>query len=134
MHPLNFSLLVAFAFAGKCTPEDKSIWIGDVTFTQTMEKVGLKCAGSRRAAAKQLKKQYPKMTDDCVGCHADLLVCGMEKCVLECFGKKYSSRCKQCIDNHCMPNYKECLGYSDPKDLPVAPALDAIMAQSDVKS
>lgn len=121
------TVLVLEASAGQCTDSDKLLWKGSAEFATTMETTGLKSTGSKRRAGVYLKKHYPTMTDACIGCHADLLVCGYLHCFSPCMKGKYSVECKSCIERKCTPDYKLCLGVDNEDELPVPPAMNAVM-------
>lgn len=122
-----FALASGATPAGKCTAEDQLLWKDNKEFPTIVQVAGRKSGGNRRLAALVFKKKYGTMTDACIGCHADLVVCGFTHCLSPCMKGNYSVECQTCVEKKCNPKYRACLGYEKPEDLPVPPELNSKM-------
>jgi hypothetical protein len=117
------SLLLTACFAENCNQNDLAMWRGNREFTKNFEKIARSSAGSRSKALKLFReKYYPNMTPECAECHADMVGCGGNKCLVYCANGPASLECRQCVLVHCIPGYRTCLGYEG-ADLPLAPVV-----------
>jgi len=97
------------------------IWKGQTSFSIEFRKIARISMGIRSIVFASLKKAYPSMTHECMGCHADTLTCGITHCKTQCGQSQVSLDCRQCVDKHCIKPYKLCIGVQDDADLPIPP-------------
>lgn len=106
--------------AVNCHERDLMLWKNNRSFTDTFRSISRKSLGRRKNAAALFHETYPSMTLSCAQCHANMIGCGADNCLVFCRKAEISLECKLCIREHCLQEYSTCLGFSG-DDLPLEP-------------
>ena len=122
MNPLLLVFAIfAYSDAAQCTSADIAIWKNQTKFSHDFRVIARMSLGRKAVVLSRLRRNYPSMTPSCMECHAETLVCSILNCKAPCTQSQISLDCRLCVETHCIPPYKECIGVTDDDDLPIPP-------------
>lgn len=103
-----------------CSHEDILIWKNKIEFSLFLNTIANKNLALPGPVRRDLKAQYPSLSQGCTECFIQNIACGAFRCLLQCIGKSLSPGCFDCCNLHCNPALRACLDV-DELDMPVVP-------------
>ena len=118
---------------GKCTEEERSIWIGNSDFTKNFQTCSTRGIGVVSAVAACLSSLYPTLSEPCSTCLGQSSKCAASNCLVECISNPGSVSCRTCFVSNCYPALLACTGAVDDSQLPVPPEDTSLLPVTPVK-
>ena len=106
--------------AGQCTPVDLLVWKENMSFSVYLNKIANKHIARADPIRRDLRSQYPSLSEPCTECFIANIRCAAAKCFRPCFMNSLSEPCLNCCGTHCNPALKTCLGVDD-ANMPLVP-------------
>lgn len=103
----------------KCPQSDHDLWIErEFSIVETnLQECGLSSLGQETAAFNCLRGKS-QLSDTCIKCQVDLIVCTGKYCAIPCAnGGRSNPKCKKCVEEQsmCNSNFLQCTGFDFPK-------------------
>jgi hypothetical protein len=108
-------------FAGQCTEEMASEWIGNTAFALQIKDCAVHHLGQGPAVASCLNTAYPSLSSGCAACFGETVDCGRINCMVPCAADSFSSECLACTRSAgCDDQLVACTGFSSGPPVPTS--------------
>jgi hypothetical protein len=116
----TFETSVVKEEASQCTSLDLLVWKDNMSFSLYLNKIANKHIALPDPIRRDLKSQYPSLSEPCTECFISNIRCAAVNCFRPCLRNSLSQTCLNCCETYCNPALKICLGVDD-ANMPLVP-------------
>ena len=119
---LSCTVLIHTAHAAaQCSPTERSVWFIDQPFADKYDLCSRASFGAAEGTVDCLFDAYPSISRRCLTCFGAATTCGLEWCAMQCASNSADPVCLECINDHCSPALRTCVGAFSRAELPMTP-------------